>query len=51
LEASALAADADESIEVVRLPLSEALELIDRGEICDAKTIVGLWAAARHQKT
>jgi ADP-ribose pyrophosphatase len=51
LEASALAADADESIEVVRLPLSEALQLIDRGEICDAKTIVGLWAAAKRQKT
>lgn len=45
LEPSGLAADADESIEVVRLPLSEALRLIDRGDICDAKTIVGLWAA------
>jgi ADP-ribose pyrophosphatase len=50
LEPSALAADADESIEVVRLPLDEALRLIERGKICDAKTIVGLWAAARHQK-
>ena len=50
LEPSALAADADESIEVVRLPLSEALQLIERGEIRDAKTIVGLWATARHQK-
>ncbi|KPJ48719.1 MAG: hypothetical protein AMJ38_04675 [Dehalococcoidia bacterium DG_22] len=50
LEASALAADADESIEVVRLPLSEALQLIDRGEICDAKTIIGLCVTARYQK-
>jgi ADP-ribose pyrophosphatase len=47
LEPSALVADADESIEVVRLPLDEALRLIERGEICDAKTIVGLWAASR----
>jgi ADP-ribose pyrophosphatase len=51
LEPAALAADADESIEVVRLPLDEALRLIERGEIHDAKTIVGLWALARHQKT
>jgi ADP-ribose pyrophosphatase len=51
LEASALAADADESIEVMRLPLSEAVHLIERGEICDAKTIVGLWATVRHQKS
>ena len=50
LEPSALAADADESIEVVRKPLDEALRLIERGEICDAKTIVGLWAAVRYQK-
>ena len=50
LEPSALAADADESIEVVRLPLDEALRLIERGEIRDVKTIVGLWAAARYQK-
>jgi ADP-ribose pyrophosphatase len=50
LEPSALAADADESIEVVRLPLDEALRLIERGEIRDVKTIVGLWAVGRHQK-
>jgi ADP-ribose pyrophosphatase len=51
LEPCALKADADESIEVVRLPLSEALQLIERGEIGDAKTIIGLWAVARRQKT
>ncbi|MGQ9573080.1 MAG: NUDIX hydrolase [Dehalococcoidia bacterium] len=50
LEPSARLADADESIEVVRLPLSEALGLIERGEICDAKTILGLWAVAHRQK-
>ena len=50
LEPSALKADVDENIEVVRLPLSEALQLIERGEICDAKTIVGLWAVDRHQR-
>lgn len=42
LEHSPLAGDADEDIEVVRMPLSEALALVDRGEILDAKTIVGL---------
>ncbi len=51
LEPSALAADVDESIEVVWLPLAEALRLIERGEIRDAKTVIGLWAAARYQKT
>jgi ADP-ribose pyrophosphatase len=51
LEPSTLAADADENIEVVRLPLSDALRLIERGEICDAKTIVGLWAASRHESS
>jgi ADP-ribose pyrophosphatase len=47
LEPSPLAADSDESIEVMRMPLAEALALVERGEICDAKTIIGLWAAAR----
>lgn len=32
----------DEDIEVVKLPLSDALELIAGGEIADAKTIIGL---------
>jgi len=47
LEPSPLAPDSDESIEVVRIPLADALALVERGEICDAKTIIGLWAAAR----
>jgi ADP-ribose pyrophosphatase len=36
----------DELIEVVRLPISEALEMISSGEIQDAKTIIGLMLAA-----
>jgi ADP-ribose pyrophosphatase len=36
----------DEFIEVVRLPFSQALEMISDGEIEDAKTIIGLMLAA-----
>jgi len=36
----------DEILEVVRLPIAEALELITSGEIEDAKTIIGLMLAA-----
>ncbi|HID87413.1 MAG TPA: NUDIX hydrolase [Anaerolineae bacterium] len=36
--------EADEAIEVEAVPLTEALEMIRRGEIRDAKTIVGLLA-------
>src|SRR5258705_10757973 len=38
--------DDDEIIEVVRIDLSEALEMITSGEIQDAKTIIGLMLAA-----
>lgn len=38
--------EADESIEVVRLPFQRALEMITNGEIEDAKTIIGLMLAA-----
>lgn len=38
--------EADELIEVVRLPLRQALEMITDGEIEDAKTILGLLLAA-----
>ncbi len=38
--------EADEIIEVVRLPLTRALEMIASGEIEDAKTIIGLLLAA-----
>ena len=36
----------DEIVDVVRLPFSQALEMISGGEIQDAKTIIGLMLAA-----
>lgn len=44
-----------EDIRLVELPLSEALQLIQQGSICDAKTIIALQAlrlglATRHRK-
>ena len=36
----------DEIIDVVRLPIADALEMITSGEIQDAKTIIGLMLAA-----
>ena len=42
-----LGPDEDERLELVRLPFSAALEAIERGEICDAKSIVGLFWLAR----
>jgi len=39
--------DQDECIEVAGIPLDEALAKVDRGEIKDAKTIVGLLTAYR----
>ena len=36
----------DEILEIVRLPIAEALEMITSGEIQDAKTIIGLILAA-----
>ena len=41
-----VAREADEFIELETMPLSRALELIERGVIQDAKTIVGLLFAA-----
>ncbi|HEU5460066.1 MAG TPA: NUDIX hydrolase [Pyrinomonadaceae bacterium] len=38
--------DEDEVLEIVRLPIAEALEMITSGEIQDAKTIIGLMLAA-----
>ena len=37
----------EEHIEIVHLPLDAALAMIDRGEIHDAKTIIGLLMVAR----
>ena len=39
--------DADEFIEVVEVPLSDAVDLIRSGEIKDAKTICGIMMAQR----
>jgi ADP-ribose pyrophosphatase len=36
----------DEFLEVVRLPITRALEMIEAGEIEDAKTIIGIMLAA-----
>jgi len=44
---SRLAGDADEFLEVVRLPLVEALRRAERGELPDGKTMIGLLLAAR----
>ncbi len=41
--------DDDEYLSVERYRLSEALDLVDRGQITDGKTIVGLHLAARHR--
>ena len=38
--------DDDEILEIVRLPIEDALEMITSGEIQDAKTIIGLMLAA-----
>ena len=46
LTATAQNLEDDEAIEVVRVPLRRALEMIADGEIEDAKTIIGLMLAA-----
>ncbi len=38
----------DEMLDIVRLPLRQALQMITDGEIEDAKTIIGLMLAAPH---
>ena len=47
LEESALPKDAHEAIDVVEMPLAQALELIDRHTITDAKTICSILKYAR----
>jgi len=42
-----LAPDEDETLELVRLPWREALEAAERGEIGDAKSLVGIFWLAR----
>ena len=40
------AADEDENIQVVRVPLAQALEMVKTGRICDAKSVIGLLLAS-----
>jgi ADP-ribose pyrophosphatase len=47
LHESRLAADADEFIEVERVSLTEAIAMIERGDIVDAKSITGVLRVAR----
>ena len=47
LTETALRREADEIIEVVRMPLARALGMVASGEIDDAKTIIGLLLAGR----
>jgi ADP-ribose pyrophosphatase len=51
LAESPLEGDADEFLEVVRMPLDDALKLIDDGKIIDSKTLSGLLRANRHLET
>jgi len=37
----------EEEMEILHVPLDEALDMVDRGEITDAKSVAGLLAAAR----
>jgi ADP-ribose pyrophosphatase len=46
LTETAVSHDEEEEIELVRLPLSAAIERVMRGEISDAKTVAGLLAYA-----
>ncbi len=46
LTATAQRLEEDELIEVVRLPIDQALQMITDGEVEDAKTIIGLMLAA-----
>lgn len=47
LQISKLDQDHDEFLEVLRVPFEEALAMIERQEIVDAKTIIGLLQVAR----
>ncbi len=51
LTADPLEADEDEAIDLLVLPLSKAEEMIETGEICDAKTIAGIQRYAKWSST
>lgn len=42
-----LSQDTDEFLEVKRVPLQEAIRMVDEGEITDSKTVIGLLRLAR----
>ena len=45
LTLKAIDRDEDEFLEIIEMPISQAMEMLRRGEITDAKTMVGLfWA-------
>ncbi|MCU0479976.1 MAG: NUDIX hydrolase [Anaerolineae bacterium] len=48
---SRLEMDSDEFIEVVKIPFQQALDMVDNGEIQDAKSIAGLLRVARQLAT
>lgn len=50
LTPSRLFAEDTESISVVRVPISQVLELITSGSICDAKSIAGLLTFLEYRK-
>ena len=41
----------EEHAEVLHIPLADAVAMIDRGEICDAKTVTGLLLVERRLRT
>ncbi len=43
-----LEADADEFLQVEKIPLKKAIEVAERGEMPDAKTLAALFLAKRH---
>jgi len=50
LRATAQNLDEDENIEIIKVPIDQALKMIETGEIVDAKTIIGIPLAARRLK-
>lgn len=43
-----LAMHEEAELQIVRLPLAEAVAMVARGELTDAKTVIGILLAARH---
>ncbi len=50
LTSSPLPADEDEHIELLTVSLAAALQMIEAGTICDAKSVAGILRYAAHQK-